>query len=163
MELKDVKQRFFALRNGLLADMLRKQTADPHRMIFGLNLPQLREIAAETGKDAVLADALWADKDCRESRLLAPMVCPFESLRFNWLKEVRTEEEADILCHRLLRHQPGAAEAAAKLADESEDPLMIYAAMRLLVNLMPGAAAVAVPLARKHPSVAPSRQILEND
>lgn len=136
MELREVKQRFFALRNGLLADMLRKQCALPHKMIFGLNLPQIREIAAEAGTDAALAAQLWADTEVRESRLLAPMVTPAEAARLAWLGEVRTVEEADVVCHRLLRHCPGAEQAALE-ALGSEEPLVRYAALRLLLNLLP--------------------------
>ena len=142
MEFREAKQQFFALRNGLLADTLRKQCALPYKLIFGLNIIQLREIAAATGKDADLAGKLWADTDCRESRLLAPMVIPEPDLR--WLAEVRTPEEADILCHASLRRHPE-AEAAAVEATRSDNPLMRYAGIRLLLNLLP----VAKDSARK--------------
>lgn len=138
MELREVKQRFFALRNGLLADMLRKQCAAPHKLIFGLNIPQLREIAAEAGTDPALGRELWADADCRESRLLAPMVMAPDADAFGLMREVRTPEEADILCHRLLRRCPGAvAEAEAALTDA--DPMVRYCGLRLLLNLLPEA------------------------
>lgn len=149
MELSEIKRQFFAYRNGLLADALRKQTFDSHRMIFGLNLPQLVQIAAETGQDEVLADSLWADADCRESRLLAPMICPRSALRLHWLKQVSTVEEADVLCHRLLRHQAGASEFAVTLAESTEEPLLRYAALRLLLNLMPDSSSVAISIARQ--------------
>jgi len=142
MQLREVKQQFFALRNGLLADMLRKQCALSQRVIFGLNLPQIRDIALRAGEDADLADELWADADCRESRLLAPMVRPADDGALAWLCEVRTVEEADVLCHRLLRRCPGACRAACR-AVADERPLVRYAALRLLLNLLPGAAAEA--------------------
>lgn len=151
MELREAKQQFFALRNGLLADTLKQQASDPHRLIFGLNLPQLKEIADMAGHDETLADALWADSDCRESRLLAPLVCPREASRLHWLPQVLSAEEADILCHRLLRYQPGAEAAAAELS-KATDPLMRYAAMRLLLNLMPGAAGTASQIVASVPA-----------
>lgn len=150
MELREAKQQFFALRNGLLADTLKQQTATPHRLIFGLNLPQLMEIAAQAGKDEALADALWADADCRESRLLAPLVCPHEAQRPQWLEQIKSVEEADILCHRLLRHQPEAAPTAIRMA-ASTDPLMRYAALRLLLNLMPASADAASSVIKNIP------------
>lgn len=140
MELREAKQQFFALRNGLLADTLRKQCALPHKLIFGLNIIQLREIATAAGKDGALAEKLWADSDCRESRLLAPMVLPEPDLQ--WLAEVRSPEEADILCHASLRRHPEAEMAAAK-ATRSENPLMRYAGIRLLINLLPAATETA--------------------
>lgn len=137
MELREVKQRFFALRNGLLADMLRKQCMLPHRVIFGLNLPQIKEIATSIGgADASLAAQLWADADCRESRLLAAMVCPPSPEALSWLTEVNSVEEADVICHRLLRRCPGALEAASEAAN-ADEPLTRYAALRLLLNLLP--------------------------
>lgn len=165
MELRDAKQRFFALRNGLLADNLREQTADPHRLIFGLNLPQLMVIAAEAGTDEALADALWADADCRESRLLAPMVCPRGASRLGWLQQVAAVEEADVLCHRLLRHQPGAESVAVELA-ASADPLLCYAGLRLLLNLLPAAAraaAEAVASAPEHPLTSSVRNQIKEE
>ncbi len=140
MELREAKQQFFALRNGLLADTLRKQCALPYKLIFGLNIIQLREIAAQAGTDADLAERLWADADCRESRLLAPMVMPEPELQ--WLADVRTPEETDILCHASLRHHPEAERAAARAA-RSEDPLTRYAGIRLLFNLLPSSKEMA--------------------
>lgn len=134
MILRDVKQRFFAFRNGLLADMLRRQGASTHRTIFGLNVPQLREIAAEAGTDPELAELLWADADVRESRLLAPMVAAPTADAFGKMDRVQTAEEADILCHSLLRRCPDAMDAAkSRLADPA--PLVQYCALRLLLNL----------------------------
>ncbi|MDE6513535.1 MAG: DNA alkylation repair protein [Muribaculaceae bacterium] len=134
MILRDVKQRFFAFRNGLLADMLRRQGASNHRTIFGLNVPQLREIAAQAGVDPELAELLWADADVRESRLLAPMVSPPVAEAFSRMDQVQTAEEADILCHSLLRRCPGALNAAeARL--NAPQPLVQYCALRLLLNL----------------------------
>lgn len=156
MEIREVKLQFFALRNGLLADMLRKQCALPHRIIFGLNLPQIKAIADRAGIDADLAAQLWADTDCRESRLLAPMVSdPSAAGHLARLEEFRSVEEADVACHRLLRHCPGAL-AAAERALGSDTPLTRYAALRLLLNLMPEpeaakAAARAVDAVPFHP------------
>ncbi len=147
MELRDIKQRFFALRNGLLADNLRKKASDSHRMIFGLNIPQLKEIADECGKNLELARILWSDTSCRESRLLAPMVYPSDNAApAQWLGEIQTPEEADVLCHRLLRHYPETVDEALRLA-ESEDPRLRYAALRLMLNQLPAHAKLAKQMA----------------
>lgn len=150
MELREVKQRFFTFRNGLLADMLRKQCQTPHKLVFGLNLPQIKAIAAEAGKDSALAAELWRDSGCRESRLLAPMLASPTDHALQWLREVVSVEEADVVCHSLLRRCPGAV-AAAVAASESEEPLTRYCALRLLMNLMPQAAAEAAEVAEKVP------------
>ena len=75
MQIKDIKHQFLAYRNGIIADTLRK-AGYPHPIIFGLQIPQLGEIAQmvlsdhNTDRNA-LAHQLWADKTVRESPLLA--------------------------------------------------------------------------------------------
>ncbi len=136
MTEQEVRRQFFTFRNGLLADMLRKQAQLPQKVIFGLNLPQLREIAAQCGEDEALALELWADTDCREARLLATMLRKPSAKALDWLDEVFTVEEADVVCHRLLRRCPGAANKAREgLA--SDNPMVRYAALRLILNLLP--------------------------
>lgn len=51
------------------------------------------------------------------------------------LREAQTVEVADILCHRLLRHQPYALEIALEAAG-SADEMERYGAFRLLNNLV---------------------------
>lgn len=131
-----MRKEFFTFRNGLLADMLRKQALLPQHVIFGLNIPQLCEIAAKAGEDKELARKLWSDTDCREARLLASMIHPADADALGWLDEVLTVEEADVLCHRLLRRCPGASEKASE-ALTAENPLVRYAALRLIFNLLP--------------------------
>ena len=122
-KLQNVKQRFFALRNGLLADQLRK-AGSPYSIIFGLNLPQLREIAAVFGTDSELAETLWQNKTTRESRLLAPMLADKALFTMadvdRWISSLNgSVEEADILCHSLLRHLPEAGEIIKELVNST--------------------------------------------
>lgn len=136
--MQTVKRRFFAMRNGVIADVLRR-AGSPFRIIFGLNLPQIVEIASDTGTDVELGRALWANSTTRESMLLAPML--MDSATFaaeearQWIKAVPCAEVADILCHRLLRHTPYAAELARELAT-SAAPMERYVACRLMFNII---------------------------
>lgn len=106
--LKDIKQRFFALRNGILADALRKQGG--HEMVFGLQIPQIAEIARDTEPSMELADILWNDRSVRESRLLATYLFPPEEVTISkalkLAADVITVEEADMLAFRLLKRLP---------------------------------------------------------
>lgn len=136
-EMQTVKRRMYAMRNGVIADSLRKG-GSPFRVIFGLNLPQLVEIAASIGKDRDMAVKLWANTATRESMLLAPMLMPAEEFSIEeakeWGRQVPAAEVADILCHRLLRHLPFALELSRMLmADES--PLAHYTGVRLMLNI----------------------------
>lgn len=138
-QMQTIKRRFFAMRNGIIADTLRKSGA-PYRMIFGLNLPQVAEIAASLGEDAALAESLHADTATRESQLLAPMVMPVAALdaegAMRWLHESPAIEATDIMCHRLLRRHPLAWEIVERCMNPDDDTLH-YAGLRLMWNLIP--------------------------
>lgn len=136
--MQKVKRRFFAMRNGIIADTLRRG-GHPCRMIFGLNLPQISEIAAETGPSKALALELWADRRTRESLLMAPMIYPAGEMTpetaLEWMRQVPVAEVADILCHRLLRRLPFASELAREVSADA-DPMARYTALRLMRNIL---------------------------
>ncbi|MDE7024725.1 MAG: DNA alkylation repair protein [Paramuribaculum sp.] len=133
-DIQLIKRRLYAMRNGITAQTLRT-AGSPHRLIMGVNLPQLVEIAQTTQPNALLARKLWGDINTRESMLLAPMIFPTEEMTFEeasqWLETTIGTEATDILCHRLLRKLPFAYKLAIKYAD-SENPLWRYASLRIL-------------------------------
>jgi dipeptidyl-peptidase-3 len=133
--IQQIKQRFYAMRNGIIADTMRRVGA-PYRMIFGVNLPQLTAIAASIEPNASLAEQLWSDSTTRESVLLAPMVMPADCFTIEiaqrWIATAPSNEAIDVLCLKLLSRMPYLAELAATLAaDESPSDLAAYAAVRL--------------------------------
>lgn len=149
--MQNVKQRFFALRNGVVADTLRRY-GSPYRIVFGLNVPQLRELAAVFGPDGELAEALWDNVSTRESRLLAPMLVDVGTFGIGdarrWLRSLTdSAEEADMLCHSLLRKTPFVADLVAEYANSDEARLR-YVALRLAFGLLRESVAVG-ELARK--------------
>lgn len=137
MELKGIKQQFFTYRNGMLADRLR-EAGDCHYVIFGLNLPQIVDIACMAGNDKALAEQLWANDTTRESRLIAPMIYPRELMTIEtareWIEAVENTEVADIVCHRLLRYLDFAWELCEEYAGAASD-MQRYVALRLALNL----------------------------
>lgn len=137
-EIQNIKRKFFALRNGVIADTMRR-AGDPHRIIFGLTLPQLKEVSESIGVDSGIADVLWENKTTRESRLLAPMLYERNTLSLEKAREmiegVMCVEEADILCHRLLRHVSFAMGLVADYVG-SDISLERYTALRLLFNFV---------------------------
>lgn len=141
-QMQLIKRNLFAMRNGIVADTLRK-AGSPFPIIFGVNLPQLDEIAASTGKNPQLADALFDDCRCRESMLIAPMLLTPEDMNkekaLGWLSKSKAVEVTDVLCHKLLRKLPYAAEVAAE-ALESDNDMVRYGGIRLLWNLLPSPA-----------------------
>ncbi len=149
--MQRLKRAFFSMRNGVIADTMRKAGC-PHRMIFGLNLPQLNEVAAQFGPSEELAEALWRDSHVRESMLLAPMIYPKDKLTEARARQLCTQvqwhEDADILCFKLLRDRPFAPSLAQWLA-QSDTPIARYTAMRLymsILSIMPPALAAASPV-----------------
>ncbi|MCM1349011.1 MAG: hypothetical protein NC338_06315 [Firmicutes bacterium] len=133
-DIQQIKRRFFAMRNGITADALRKG-GSPFKIIFGLNLPQIVEIANETGFNRELAAKLWANKTTRESRLLAPMLIEPQQLSLaealSMALDCETTETADVLCHRLLRKSPEAQVIANELEAEGSE-MACYCALRIL-------------------------------
>lgn len=137
-QMQTVKRRLFAMRNGVIADALRKG-GSKYRIIFGLNLPQLVDIAREFGPDPQLARALWDNSTTRESRLLAPMLMePTATPRdaaIGMARQIDDIETADIFCHRFLRRHPQAVEMLDELlADDA--PMTRYVGLRLAFNLV---------------------------
>lgn len=145
--MQQVKRRFFAMRNGDLAEQMRQRGAS-YRINFGLNLPQISDIAKQiltdnpsvsSAEQAALATRLWENRTTRESMLIAPMLYPADIMTRDtamlWASGSPNAEVSDILCHRLLRRLPCAAEIAQSLA-ASEVPLHRYTALRLMMNLL---------------------------
>ncbi len=143
--LRKIRKEFFAFRNGIIADKLRK-AGDPHSMIMGCLLVDIQSItqrAKDTiGNDeqlAAIACELWNDTNSRECRLAAPMLYPTEmmtpKLAQQWCHTVETIEVADTLCHKLLRHLPEADALFRQLIAE-EHPLVKYTGYRLMNNLL---------------------------
>ncbi len=137
-QIQQIKRRFFAMRNGVVADTIRRGGLQ-YNMVFGLNLPQIVEIAKDLPLSGDLAEELWADRRTRESMLLAPMIYPPELLTktraAEMLREACTIEVCDILCHRLLRNLPFAMDIAVDASASSSD-MERYGAFRLMFNLL---------------------------
>lgn len=153
--MQRVKRRFFAMRNGDLAQQMADLSGRRYRINFGLNLPQITEIARdflpggsevvdlEAGGDFDRADfarRLRDNTSTRESMLIAPILFPVDQLSVNeaisWVAESPTPEVVDILCMKMLRNHPAAVEIAKRLLEDGTANLAIYAAIRLVLNLL---------------------------
>lgn len=136
-DLQLIKRQFFALRNGIIADVLRK-SGSPFRMIFGLNIPQIVESASPWKGNADFARRLWADTATRESMMAACVIMPYEEMTLaearQWLVSSPCQETTDFLSHKVLRHLPEARRLAEDLITSS-DSLLRYAAIRIMWNI----------------------------
>lgn len=134
---RQIRQEFFVYRNGLLADTLRN-AGDIHKMIFGLNLSQITDIAKRFDANENVATELWNSRNSRECRLIAPMIFPIEKLSkdtaIQWITDTENYEVADNLCHKLLRYADFASEICSMFIDGTD--MQRYIAMRLAINLL---------------------------
>ena len=121
MDLKEIKHQFFTYRNGITADALRN-AGMPYGIIFGLDVPTLAAISRSVEHSEQLAEALWADKDVRESRLLATYIFDPASISMERAIELasqtQTQEEADMLAFRLFKRLPFAGELLTRLGEQ---------------------------------------------
>lgn len=141
--IKEIKHLFMTYRNGIVSDTLRK-AGIKYNVIFGLQLPQLSEIANKIKtrlnpeQTETLAEKLWGEKSVRESRLLACWLFNSsnmsEKTALSLAEDVQTREEADILCFRLLHKLPYAENLASKLKDNNSH-LVAYCGEALARNL----------------------------
>lgn len=136
--LRNTKKQFFAFRNGIIADSLRKN-GDPHSMIMGCQMTDVAQIASAIQPGKEIAEAFWTDTKHRECRMIAPMLYPAADMdrttALAWARSAECEEIADVLCHRLLRKLPFAQEIATALQG-AQEPIAIYTGFRLLLNLV---------------------------
>lgn len=128
--MKEIKHLFFTYRNGIVADTLRK-AGYPYKTIFGLEIPRLAEIAGTQKPSMELADALWADRDVRESRVLACYLFPLGEMTpekcMALASDVQTREEADMLAFRVFKRLPFAADLLRAFGEGDADALKVCA------------------------------------
>lgn len=136
-DIREIKHLFFTYRNGEIADTLRK-AGMPYRMIFGLQIPQLADIARKFGQSKELAEALWKDSEVRESRILATYIYPPEEVdmasAIALSHEIATREEADMMAFRLFRRLPYAGDLLIQLEKDTGHPFP-YISQALKRNL----------------------------
>ena len=143
--LRGIRKEFFAFRNGIVADNLRR-AGDSHQIIMGCLLVdihaitnRMREAIDNEEEMATIAQELWNDTNSRECRLAAPMLYPSRLMdlekALKWCETVETIEVADNLCHKLLRHIPNAGDLLRQLIGDNR-PLVKYTGYRLMLNLL---------------------------
>lgn len=126
-KVREIKQSFRLLMNGVTAQSMRDKGVDYH-INWGASLMHLREMADEYAQDKELAMALWKE-NVRECKILATMLMPHEEMKketaLQWIKETQTQEMAEIATMNLYQYLPYAAEMAATLIRDVADMLRI--------------------------------------
>ncbi len=109
--------------NGIASRTIR-ESGMGYKLVFGVELPRLRDIAKDYTPDRHLSQALWQE-DIRESKMLAIILYPKEEFDTDiatlWVESLRPEqaELAQLLSMDILSQQPYAAELSFQwMADE---------------------------------------------
>lgn len=113
-EILDIKKELRAAMNGILSAKMREAGA-PFKLIFGVELPRLQNIASEFKPSRTLAQELW-NENIRECKLLAAMLMPpqdfLPEMADIWVDEIPTAEVAQILVMHILCKEPWCATLA---------------------------------------------------
>lgn len=112
--LREIKQSFRLMMNGVAAQSMRDKGLDYH-VNWGASLPMLRQKAREIGPDYHLAIDLWKE-NVRECKILATMVMPPSEMPSEvvdiWMEQTHSVEIAELAAFNLYQHLPFAADKA---------------------------------------------------
>ena len=105
-KVKEIKQSFRQLMNGVTAKSMRDKGMDYH-LSWGTSIPDLQKMAAEYGKDYSLAIELWKE-NIRECKILATMIMPPKEMPVEivelWMEQTPSLEVAEQAAFNLYQH-----------------------------------------------------------
>ena len=138
--IKDIKRQFRAAMNGVASASMR-QNGLQYKVNFGIELPRLREIAAEYTPDHDLAQALWKE-NIRESKILAGILMPverfFPEVADIWVEQMPTQEMAELTTMNLFQRLPYASTAAFRWVSRPEENFQVCGLLLLTRLCMQG-------------------------
>ena len=122
-QLRLIKRSLRGVMNGPVSASMREKGL-AYKVIFGVELPRLQQMAEEFPHTYELAAALWKES-IRECRLLASMLMPKECMDAElaevWVEQMQYVEEAEVTVMSLFCHEPWAsAKAYEWIAAEEE-------------------------------------------
>lgn len=136
-QVRDVKLRLRGAMNGVVSQSMREKGLG-YKVNFGVEVPRLREIAAELPHTAALAGALWKE-DIRECRILAGLLQPAEAFPADladlWVEQMRFTEEAEYTVLHLFSRLPYASQKVFEWVAR-EEPLFQLCGWLLLGRLL---------------------------
>ena len=122
-QLRYVKTGLRGVMNGTVSQSMRDKGLN-YKVIFGVELNRLQEMAEELPHTAELAAALWKE-NIRECRILATMLYPreeyFEDLADLWVEQMNFTEEAECTVMYLFQHLSFASQKAFEWIAREEE------------------------------------------
>ena len=135
-KVRELKGKLRLFMNGVLSQSLREKGLK-YRLIFGVELPRLKEIAAGYEPNHELAQALWKE-DIRECKILAAYLQPtstfYPEIADIWVEQIHNTELADYVTMVLFRRLPYASQKAFQWMASGER-MAIYTGFRLMSHL----------------------------
>ena len=115
-KVKEIKRSFRLMMNGVASQSMRQKGAE-YQVNWGIGLVELRNMAADYGKNYDLAIALWKE-NIRECKILATMIMPAEEMLTEvadiWMEQTPTQEIAEIAAFQLYQYLEDAPVLAFK-------------------------------------------------
>lgn len=109
--VKKIKQGFSLQMNGVASRSMREKGVQGY-LNWGLQLPALKNIAAEYDKDFDLAIALWKE-NVRECKILATLLMPAEKMDSDlisvWMEQTQTQEIAEYAAFNVYQYAENAS------------------------------------------------------
>lgn len=136
-KIREIKKSLRLAMNGVVSTLQRRQGLD-YKINFGVEIPRIKEIAAQYGKDRELAIALWQE-EIRECRMIAILTMPAGEFTADdangWIATARYTELADHLSMHLLCNIPDAVDNALAWAGQ-EESIAAYCGFSAIAHLL---------------------------
>ena len=109
--IKKIKQKFPLMMNGVASSSMRGKGVGGY-LNWGIQLPALKELANEYGKNYDLSIALWIE-NVRECKILATLIMPYDMMKDDlvslWMEQTSTQEIAEYATFNLYQHLENAS------------------------------------------------------
>lgn len=119
-KLRDVRKKLRLAMNGIISSSMRQKGME-YKLIFGVPLPEIRQISGSIEADADFARTLWRE-DVREMKILATMIFPSDMMTVNealqWVAEIKYLEIAEQCCNNLFPFIPESDKLATLLLSD---------------------------------------------
>lgn len=136
-KLTDIRRRLRLAMNGVIANSMRQKGMN-YKLIFGVPLPEIMQIAKEIGHDADLARALW-EEDVREMKILATLVFPPQEMTHDearrWVAAIPYPEIAEQCSNNLFPLMEQADGFAVSLLSDTQSPFARTVAFLVFAQL----------------------------
>lgn len=107
----EIKCGFRLGMNGLVAASMRQKGVQGY-LNWGIQLPELKQMARKYGKDYDLALALWKE-NVRECKILATLLMPLHEMPSDmvslWIEQIETQEIAEYATYNVFQYVENAS------------------------------------------------------